>query len=316
MDPEGGPTDPVPTPSELERLRAAVPPLVHFGTSTWTYPGWTGLVYSREYPASGATARMLEEYARFPLFSTVGIDSSFYGPPKPKTLAAWAAVLPPQFRAVSKAWDRLTVHTFTGPRDEGRTGRPNPDFLNAQLFRSDVWELYRTHFGNHMGPFVFEFQTMGTDTRMTAERFANGLDRFFGSLPPEGEYGVELRNPEFLTPAYFAVLREHGVAHVYNSWTRMPSIGEQLDLAGSITARFLVARALLTPGRAYREAVDQFAPYDRIRAPNAELRHDLVRLVHTAAGLRLPAYVLVNNRAEGSAPLTIAAVARTLAGAR
>ncbi len=80
-------TDPpstLPTGPELERLRAAIPAGVHFGTSTWTYPGWQGLVYAREYRASGQSAAMLAEYARFPLFGTVGIDSSFYGPPKPK----------------------------------------------------------------------------------------------------------------------------------------------------------------------------------------------------------------------------------------
>jgi len=125
-------------------------------------------------------------------------------------------------------------------------------------------------------------------------------------------YAVEIRNEEFLTPMYFAVLREHGVAHVFSSWTRMPSIGDQLDLPGSVSGPFLVARALLRPGRSYDEAVDAFAPYDRIREPNPPLRRDLARLVETAVRTRIPAYLLVNNRAEGSAPLTIAEVARLL----
>jgi hypothetical protein len=38
----------------------------------------------------------------------------------------------------------------------------------------------------------------------------------------------------------------------------------------------------------------------------------VVRLIEQAVRLRIPAYVLVNNRAEGSAPLTIAAIARLL----
>lgn len=302
------------TAEELGELKRAIPPGVRFGTSTWNYPGWAGLVYSRVFPPSGSSAKMLAEYSRFPLFETVGIDASFYGTPKPKTLSSWAAALPPGFRCVSKVWERLTVHTWAGPREEARAGQPNPDFLNADLFRTDVWEPYRAHFGDHTGPFVFEFQTIGREARVSTTAFANRLDEFFGRLPPEGEYGVEVRNEEFLVPAYFAVLREHDVAHVFSSWTRMPSLGAQLDLAGSITGRFLVARALLRPGRTYSEAVDQFAPYDRIREPNPELRADLVRLARTAAGLRIPAYLLVNNRAEGSAPLTIAAVARMLAG--
>jgi uncharacterized protein YecE (DUF72 family) len=302
-----------PSADELARLRAAVPAEVRFGTSTWTYPGWAGLVYSRLYPETGAAARMLAEYARWPLFRTVGIDSSFYGPPKPATLAGWARALPPDFRCVSKVWDRITVHTFSGERERGKAGRRNPDFLNAELFRDEVWNLYQAHFGEHTGPFVFEFQTIARQDRVSPEQFAERLDEFLGQLPIEGTYGVEVRNEEFLTPAYFAVLREHDVAHVFNSWTRMPSLGEQLDLAGSVTGRFLVARALLRPGRTYAEAVDRFAPYDRIREPNPGLRADLVRLARLAQKLRLPAYLLVNNRAEGSAPLTITAVARMLA---
>ena len=74
---------------------------------------------------------------------------------------------------------------------------------------------------------------------------------------------------------YFAVLREHGVAHVFNSWTRMPPIGDQLDLPGSVSGPFIVARALLRPGRTYDEAVDAFAPYDRIQDPSPPLRRDL-----------------------------------------
>ena len=308
------PASPLPPRELLAEWRSRISPLVRFGTSTWTYPGWHGLVYSRAWPEQGASAKMLAEYARFPLFGTVGIDSSFYGPPKPKTLESWAKVLPEGFPCVSKVWDRLTVHTFSGKREPAAyAGRGNPDFLNPNLFYSDVYEPYRRHFREHMGPFVFEFQTIAGWGPRAADEFAQRLDEFLAVLPREARYAVEVRNPEFLTPAYFAVLREHNVAHLFNSWTRMPPIGAQLDLPDCITADFVVSRALLRPGRPYEEAVKAFAPYDRIRDPNPELRGDLVRLARTATRLGIPAYMVVNNRAEGSAPHTIAAVAEALA---
>jgi uncharacterized protein YecE (DUF72 family) len=303
-------------PESLERLRAAIPPNVHFGASTWTYPGWTGLVYSRDYPATGAGAEMLEEYARFPLFSTVGIDSTFYAPATDKVLRAYAEVLPPGFRCLSKVWDRITVHTFAEAREKRKAGERNPDFLNADLFANEVWAPFAEHFTGHTGPFIFEFQTIARKDKVTPQAFAGLLDGFLDKLPAEGRYAVEVRNAEFLTPAYFAVLREHDAGHVFSSWTRMPSIGMQLDLPGSIAATFIVARALLRPGRAYQTAVDAFAPYDRIQDPNPELRSDLVRLVEAAEQLRIPAYLIVNNRAEGSAPRTIAAVASLLSQRR
>jgi uncharacterized protein YecE (DUF72 family) len=301
--------------AELEDLQMRLPPEVHFGTSSWTYPGWKGLVYDQDYPATGAGARMLEEYARWPLFSTVGIDSSFYAPLTPKTLTSYAAALPPGFRCVSKVWDRITVHTFAKAREKAKGGQPNPDFLNAVLFQEAVLEPCQAHFADHLGPFAFEFQQVPTGRKgLTPQQFADALDRFFGELPRGPQYSVEIRNAEFLVPAYFAVLREHNVAHLFNSWTRMPPIGAQLDLPGSITADFVVARALLRPGRQYAAAVEAFAPYDRVQDENPELRSDLARLAETAVKLRIPAYILVNNRAEGSAPHTVAAVASLVAG--
>ncbi|HEU4698716.1 MAG TPA: DUF72 domain-containing protein [Gemmatimonadales bacterium] len=302
-----------PDGSDLRELRAELPVQVRFGTSSWTYPGWQGLVYHRPYPKTGAAARMLEEYARFPLFGTVGIDSSFYTPPTPDTLARYAEHLPAGFPCVSKVWDELTVHTHTKAKNPARAGQRNAGFLEPELFLEAVYEPYRAHFRDHMGPFVFEFQTIARGSGLDPQAFADRLDGFFAALPRDALYAVELRNEAFLTPAYFAVLREHGVAHVFNSWTRMPSIGAQLDLPGAVTAPFLVARALLKPGRTYDQAVDAFAPYDRIREPLPELRADLVRLVEAARTLAVPAYILVNNRAEGSAPRTIEAVARLYA---
>ena len=300
------------TLADFERLRERIPPSVRFGTSTWNYPGWRGLVYHEDYGPKGAAAKMLREYAAFPLFGTVGVDSSFYGPPTEAVLRSYAEQLPPGFPCVSKVWSQITVHTFTKAQDPERAGKVNPDFLNPDLFIEEIYEPYQRHFSANTGPFVFEFQTIAKSSGIGAQRFADRLDEFLSALPREGQYAVEIRNDDFLTPMYFAVLREHGVAHVFNSWTRMPPVGHQLDLPGSISASFIVARALLRPGRTYNEAVDAFAPYDRIREPNPKLRRDLVRLVQAAVNLRIPAYLLVNNRTEGSAPLTIAAIAEML----
>jgi uncharacterized protein YecE (DUF72 family) len=302
----------LPDPATLQALAARIPELIRFGTSSWTYPGWKGMIYQRDYPKNAPSSAMLEEYARFPLFRTVGIDSAFYGPPTPNTLRSYDKVLPPDFPCISKVWDRLTVDTFPKARYKALGGERNHDFLNPRVFLDEVLKPYQENFARHMGPFVFEFQTIARGSGITADSFVNLLDGFFGALPTEVPYAVELRNQEFLTPAYFAVLREHNVAHVFNSWTRMPPIGVQIELPGSFSAPFTVVRALLRPGRSYNEAVDAFAPYNEIRDQNPALRSDIVKLIQQVMTLRIPAYILVNNRAEGSAPITIAAVAALL----
>lgn len=301
---------------ELRTLREAIPPLIHFGTSSWNYEGWQGLVYHRKYPKSGAVTKMLGEYAEFPLFSTVGIDASFYRPLSVNTLRGYRDALPPGFKCVQKVWNRISIHTFTGHQDGGVAGQLNPDFLNADLCVNEVIGPSLEHFGASIGPLVFEIQTIARKVGIDADGFVGRIEAFLSKLPPDAPYAVELRNEEYLTPAYLAVLREHNVAHLFNSWTRMPSIGEQLANEDVITGPFIIARALLRPGRLYAEAVDAFAPYDRIQDENPELRGDLTKLAERAIKLRIPAYLLINNRAEGSAPHTIVAVARMLAEKR
>jgi uncharacterized protein YecE (DUF72 family) len=302
-----------PTDDEVRHLADQLSPLIRFGTSSWTYPGWTGLIYQKEYPATGATARMLKEYTQWPLFRTVGIDSFFYRPASKRTLQDYAAALPEGFRCVSKVWERITAHTFANPRERAHYGQKNPDWLNAELFLNEVVGPMQDVFSDHIGPLVLEFQTIAKKDKVSGADFAAHLDRFFSALPATVPYAVEIRNEEYLCPEYFAVLRTHGVGHVFNAWTRMPRIGEQFLLHDAITAPFIVARALLRTGRTYSAAVDAFAPYDHVQDENPELRADLAALAKAALELRVPAYLIVNNRAEGCAPLTIAAVARQLA---
>ena len=294
---------------ELVTLAARVPPLIRFGTSTWTYDGWHGDVYHRLYRGP-QPARRLEEYARYPLFRTVGIDSAFYDPPSEEVLAAYARALPPGFPCVSKVWDRITARRFTNdPRWGPLAGKLNPDFLSAKLFKEEVLARYERVFKDHAGVFVFELQAMRGSDRPSAERWANELGTFLSHLPRDFRYAVELRNADLLSDAHGAVLREHGVAHVFNSWTEMPTIGEQLDLPWVFPAPFTVARALLKPGRAYSDAVQAFQPYDRVREPVPGLRDDLRRLMVEAVRRRVEAFILANNRAEGNAPGTIRALA-------
>jgi uncharacterized protein YecE (DUF72 family) len=310
-------TEALPPPRpELVELAGALPENVRFGTSTWTYDGWTGDVYHRGYRGP-EPSRRLEEYGRYPLFRTVGIDSAFYDPPTEETLAAYARALPPGFPCVSKVWDRITVKRFTrDPRWGDLAGKDNPDFLNAQLFKDAVLLPYARVFSEHAGCFVFEFQAMrGRDLPDVGE-WAERLDGFLGALPREFRYAVELRNPELLHELHGVALRRNGVAHVFNSWAEMPSIGSQLDLPWTFPASFTVARALLRPGRTYEEAVRLFQPYDRIREPQPELRHDLLRLMAEVVRRRIEGLIVVNNRSEGNAPGTIRALAEQWRGSQ
>jgi hypothetical protein len=114
-----------------------------------------------------------------------------------------------------------------------------------------------------------------------------------------------------LRPEYFECLTRHQVAHVFNSWEAMPPVGEQMALSGSRTTPALVAaRFLLKPGRKYEQAVKAFEPYDSIKEENSEARSTGKALIAEgkAAGLTRRTFLFVNNRLEGNAISTIAAM--------
>src|SRR4029077_18001243 len=254
----------LPPPStDLVALGHHIPASIKFDKTAWTYDGWTGDVYHRAYRGA-QPARRLEEYARYPLFRTVGIDSAFYEPPSEAVLAAYASALPPGFPCVSKVWDRITAKRFNQDRRWGNlAGLLNPDFLNADLFKEAVVGPYTRAFRDHAGCFVFEFQAMRGKDVPDAGEWAEQLDRFLRELPRDLRYAVELRNPELLDPRHGAVLARHGVAHFFNSWSEMPPIGAQLELPWVFPADFTVARALLRPGRGAPGRGEFFGPHPR-----------------------------------------------------
>jgi uncharacterized protein YecE (DUF72 family) len=140
------------------------------------------------------------------------------------------------------------------------------------------------------------------------EDFLQQLDPFLGNLPPGFRYGVEIRNADFLTPEYLDCLRAHNVAHVYNAWTRMPDLTTQLAIPGSVTADFLVCRALLRRGRPYEEAVQKFQPYSEVQEPYLPAREGLREIVQIAQREKRTAFIFVNNRLEGNSPGTIVSI--------
>jgi uncharacterized protein YecE (DUF72 family) len=288
----------------------AVAPLVRFGTSTWTYEGWQGLVYQRSYPPGRFKQDCLSEYARFeyrgkPLFATVGFDQTFYQPPTSGQLAHFAQLLPRGFEVCSKVWEEITIPVFgSHPRYGKKAGCPNPHFLDPVQFL-EILQPYREVFREHTGPFLLEFQRTGLDRGTLLPK----LDRFFSALPVEYRYAVEVRNSSILGPDYLSLLKAHGVAHVYNHWTHMPPLRHQHHRLKKIfPAPFVVLRLLTPIGTPYQEAVKISQPYNRLVKTLGEMRTDAVGLMRQGISQDREVYVLVNNRAEGCAPLTVQAL--------
>ncbi len=163
-----------------------------------------------------------------------------------------------------------------------------------------------------MGPWIVEVAP--SPTPLDPAWFCEKLDAFLEQAPKDFPFAVELRDRKLLTPEYARTLRKHGAAHVFNYWSRMPSLAKQSQVEGLLDGALLVVRLLLPPGKRYADLKEAYAPFDRVVAPQPDMRQDVVRLVRAALDRDMECYVLVNNKAEGSSPLTVRALAERLAG--
>jgi uncharacterized protein YecE (DUF72 family) len=294
-----------------ERLRALARENLFLGTSSWKYEGWLGQIYTRErYLTHGRfsqkrfEAECLAEYAE--VFPAVCGDFSFYQFPTPAFWRKLFDAAPAELRFALKVPEEVTVEVFPRQARYGaRAGQQNPSYLSTSVFEALFLEPLEPY-ARRLGPLIFEFGARSTP----APRFLASLGAFLEQLPRGFRYAVEVRNAEFLVPEYFALLRQQGVAHVLNAWTRMPVLSEQIGMEGAVTADFTVVRALLRQGRTYQDAVKRFTPYDRVQEENSEARQALRAILDRMRAERKAAYMFVNNRLEGNAPQTIQAVVK------
>ena len=305
------------TPPLAARLAPALKALaqrgVYFGTSSWKYEGWLSSIYTHErYVTRGKFSRKkfedqcLREYAE--TFPVVGGDFSFYQFPTPEYWAKLFHGLPATFGFGLKVPEEITVKRWPGHARYGnRAGRPNEHFLDVAHFDRAFTRVLQPH-RNHVAVMMFEFGTFSPADFPRVADFIESLERFLQALPAGWRYAVEIRNKDYLVPDYFTVLARYNVAHVFNAWTWMPRIADQMALANAFTADFVVVRALLSKGRAYEQAVKQFAPYQEIQQPDHSTRDALRQVVDRAQRIGQRAYMFVNNRLEGNAPATIDAV--------
>jgi uncharacterized protein YecE (DUF72 family) len=293
-------------------LAARLPPHVRLGTSSWTFPGWATLVYHRRYPSQKSFVQeSLAEYARFPLFRTVGIDRSYYGPIPAAELAAMRAQLPDGFLSVMKVWEGITTLQFANHPDRGEKRRArNPSFLDPELFETTIGEPVRASgFVDRLGAFVVEIPS--TPDPPDQAVFLGKLARFLERT--KGPFAIELRDRRLFTRKYVDLLRAHDASHCFNFWSRTAPLGDQLDFVGSLErSPCVVIRLMLPPGERYEKRREAFAPFDRIVDPQPRMREDVARIVEATRGLGVATFIIANNKAEGSAPHTLIALAAQL----
>ena len=300
-EPTGGVAKPPFNPKVLSRLAAEG---IFLGTSSWKYRGWEGLIYRGGYSSEAQFQRVsLREYSSY--FPCVGVDFTYYAWPQVDMMNYLLESTPENFRLYPKVTKRITLSSFPDLPAYGKwAGKINPEFLDADLFCEQFLSPI-SHLKGRLGAILFEFSG-------PAESEMEKFVEFFGRIPKNFPYAVEIRNAALVNPDFYRTLISLGISPAFSTWTKMPRITEQLSAyksAGGLYQNLpLLGLGLLKPGRAYEDAVRLFQPYQELRDIYAEGRQDLIELIKFAKENHKKAIILVANRLEGSAPHTIGAL--------
>jgi uncharacterized protein YecE (DUF72 family) len=316
----GAPDDalvaPVPVNDAMRSLAEHVPATVRLGTSSWAFPGWQGLVYARQERAERLSRHGLGAYAQHPLLRSVGLDRTFYAPIAREEFAAYAAVVPPDFRFLVKAHAAVTT---PGGLSRMRAADQRDHFLDAEYAAAQVVAPAVEGLGQTLGVLLFQFPPITAGSR-TLHALPERLGRFLEALPRGVPYAVEVRNASLLADAqvdaYVDALVRGGATHGFTVHPTMPPVREQWERVGArgSAAGPVAVRWMLQRDQEYESARDAWAPFHELAAPDLGTRMEVAALVIELAASARPVIVIANNKAEGSAPRTLQELARLIAG--
>src|SRR5882762_5052169 len=181
--------EPAELAGELKIERPYSLPGILLGTSAFTANGWQGSFY----PPGMNSRDFLSYYAT--QFSTVEVDSTFYGCPSANTVNNWADRTPEDFIFSVKV----------------------PQFITHEKvlvdYVPDFEEFVKTMdiLGPKLGPMVFQFPSFDRWKFPKQESFLAVLIPFLNKLPADHKFVVEIRNKNWLGRFQKTTTRCHSV---------------------------------------------------------------------------------------------------------
>ena len=300
-------------------LAAALSPRIRLGTSSWSYPGWQGIVWAGRHGESNLSRNGLTAYAQQPLHRAVSIDRGFYQSLTASQYERYAHLVPEDFRFTVKAPSLITDAQVRS--EDGRGRQANTAFLDPRLAVQEFLAPAMEGLGARIGALVFQLSPLPL---AMLDRMPEQLDRLhamLAALPslrdvaPEAVVAVEVRDPEWLTPDFVAVLKDCGARYCLGLHPKLPPIQEQLPLLRAMWPGPLVCRWNLHRIHGpfgYEDAEKKYGEYAEMMDPDPETRAVLAKVIRATAEAGHPAYVTISNHAEGSAPLSLRALAREI----
>lgn len=262
-------------------------PLVSIGTASDRYAGWIGQIYTPERYAGLLTRRSrtvggrtfveevlpvesLTEY--FEHFPVLELDFIFYrllleedGRPTPNHHA-----LRKYYRHLGEG-DAVLLKVpqviFAQRLLRGGSFLVNEAYLNPDIFRRRFLEPAQELLGPTLRGFIFEQEYQPQRERTPLPQMASALDAFFGAIPKDDRYHVELRTESYLSKPVFDVLAKHGVGQVLSHWSWLPSLRKQFARSGNVflgSGGQCIVRLMTPRGVRYEDAYAQAYPFSAL----------------------------------------------------
>ncbi len=321
---------PAPVPQEIQTLAQSLPRQLHLGTSSWTFPGWSGLVWDQPYAQGKLAKEGLRAYSQHPLLRTVSLDRAFYRPMRAEEYAALAAQVSDDFRFVVKVPSMISDALIRVSEGEqaGQGLQTNPHFLDAALFEQACLQPALQGLGAKLGALVLQmsplpaqmFDGAGFFKRFEALAGILSAQSAMKSVAPEAVLAVEVRNPQFLQGAcrdeFTALLKASGATYCLGLHAKLPPIGEQLPILRQLWPGPLVCRWNLHSKHGkfgYQAAKDSYEPFDKLVDEDLATRAVLAKVIAGTLKGGKSVLVTINNKAEGSAPLSVQRLAEAVA---
>lgn len=166
--------------------------MIRFGTAGWLYKDWEGIVYPADKPDGFDPLHYLARY-----FSTIEINSTFYGPALPKTADMWIARVSdfPDFRFTAKLWKRFT--------HERKTAWTRAEVKEARAAFDRMMKAGKL--GALLLQFPWSFKRTDED-----REWLDDLTRTFSAFP----LVLEVRHSSWNIPEFYESLSERGIGFV------------------------------------------------------------------------------------------------------
>ncbi|NJS35848.1 MAG: DUF72 domain-containing protein [Brachymonas sp.] len=212
---------------ETHGLARSLPPSVYLGTSSWTFPGWAGLVWDQPYAETKLSKDGLHAYSQHPLLRTVSLDRAFYRPMTVAHYAKLASQVSDDFRFVVKVPSMISDALIRRTEGDGAGQglQSNPHFLDASLFQEVCLQPVLQGLGGKLGALVLQMSPLPV-SMLSKSAIFKLFEALAGILSAQSAIkyvvadailAIELRNAELIQTPY----RDALIALLKSAWRHL-----------------------------------------------------------------------------------------------